>query len=133
MTEHERGAHDVTANPAVLEVVDVRPTHADRADLNQHLPRPGRGMSRSSTISSRGPLSTLARIDSVIWRCWQETTSPTTPTSTAPSNAIALVQSGAVDLDSLVTGHVDLDHAEDALAPDPEAQHVKLVVHPGGR
>jgi hypothetical protein len=34
--------------------------------------------------------------------------------------------------DRLVTGHVDLDHAEDALAPDPADRHVKLVVCPSG-
>ncbi len=44
--------------------------------------------------------------------------------------AIDLVASGRVDLDGLVTAHVDLEHVEDALAPDPSAQHVKVVVHP---
>jgi L-iditol 2-dehydrogenase len=44
--------------------------------------------------------------------------------------AIALAGSGAVRLDRLVTGHVDLEHAEDALAPDPRQRHVKLVVQP---
>lgn len=44
--------------------------------------------------------------------------------------AISLAASGAVDLDRLVTGHVDLDHAEDALAPDPADRHVKVVVRP---
>jgi L-iditol 2-dehydrogenase len=44
--------------------------------------------------------------------------------------AIALASSGAVELDRLVTGHVDLDHAEDALAPNPEERHVKIVVQP---
>lgn len=47
-------------------------------------------------------------------------------------DAIGLVADGRVDLDALVTGHVDLDHVEDALAPDPATQHVKLVVRPGG-
>jgi L-iditol 2-dehydrogenase len=46
--------------------------------------------------------------------------------------AISLVVSGDVDLDALVTGRVDLDHVEDALAPDPTAQHVKIMVRPGG-
>lgn len=46
--------------------------------------------------------------------------------------AIALAASGRVDLDGLVTAHVDLDHVEDALAPDPETQHVKIVVRPAG-
>jgi L-iditol 2-dehydrogenase len=44
--------------------------------------------------------------------------------------AIALAQSGAVDLDGLVTGHVDLDHVEEALTPSPGT--VKAVVRPGG-
>lgn len=46
--------------------------------------------------------------------------------------AIRLASSGAVDLDSLVTAHVDLDHVQDALAPDPAAHHVKIMVQPGG-
>ncbi|WP_461021721.1 NAD(P)-dependent alcohol dehydrogenase [Thalassiella azotivora] len=46
--------------------------------------------------------------------------------------AIHLAASGAVDLDRLVTGHVDLDHVEQALAPDPADRHVKIVVRPGG-
>lgn len=46
--------------------------------------------------------------------------------------AIALASSGQVDLDSLVTGHVDLDHVVDALAPDPGQHHVKVMVRPGG-
>lgn len=46
--------------------------------------------------------------------------------------AIALVARKEVDLDSLVTGHVDLDHVVDALAPDPAAHHVKVIVRPGG-
>lgn len=44
--------------------------------------------------------------------------------------AIALAAGGEVDLDGLVTGHVDLDHVEDALAPDPAARHTKIVVRP---
>jgi L-iditol 2-dehydrogenase len=46
--------------------------------------------------------------------------------------AIALAANGDVDLDALVTGHVDLDHAEESLAPDPAAQHIKIVVRPNG-
>ena len=46
--------------------------------------------------------------------------------------AIALAANGDVDLDALVTGHVDLDHAEDSLAPDPAERHVKIVVRPNG-
>lgn len=45
--------------------------------------------------------------------------------------AVELAASGDVDLDGLVTGHVDLEHVEDALAPDPDEQHVKIVVRPG--
>lgn len=44
--------------------------------------------------------------------------------------AIALAAGSAVDLDALVTGHVDLDHVEDALVPSAGA--VKTVVRPGG-
>ena len=47
-------------------------------------------------------------------------------------DAIGLVADGRVDLDALVTGHVDLDHVADALAPDPAAQHIKIIVRPGG-
>ncbi len=46
--------------------------------------------------------------------------------------AIALAASGRIDLDGLVTAHVDLDHVEDALVPEPGAQHVKIVVRPAG-
>jgi L-iditol 2-dehydrogenase len=46
--------------------------------------------------------------------------------------AISLAARGEVDLDSLVTAHVDLDHVVDALAPDPGAGHVKIMVRPGG-
>jgi L-iditol 2-dehydrogenase len=45
--------------------------------------------------------------------------------------AIALAASGAVDLDGLVTAHVDLDRVQDALAPDPAGRHVKMIVRPG--
>lgn len=44
--------------------------------------------------------------------------------------AIALAADGAVDLDTLVTGRVDLDHADEALKPG--AGSVKVVVRPGG-
>ncbi len=47
-------------------------------------------------------------------------------------DAIALAVSGEVDLDALVTGHVGLDDVTGALAPDPAAQHVKVVVRPNG-
>ena len=46
--------------------------------------------------------------------------------------AIALAANGDVDLDALVTGHVDLDQAEEALAPNPAAHHIKMVVRPNG-
>jgi L-iditol 2-dehydrogenase len=46
--------------------------------------------------------------------------------------AIALAANGDVDLDTLVTGHVDLEHAEESLAPDGAAKHVKIVVRPNG-
>jgi L-iditol 2-dehydrogenase len=44
---------------------------------------------------------------------------------------IALASRGLVDLDGLVTGHVDLDHTRDAIAADPSAGQVKMVVRPG--
>ncbi len=44
--------------------------------------------------------------------------------------AIALADQGMVRLDDLVTAHVDLDHVRDALAPDPQDRHVKVVVTP---
>jgi L-iditol 2-dehydrogenase len=44
---------------------------------------------------------------------------------------IALASRGLVDLDGLVTGHVDLDHTRDAIVPDPSAGQVKMVVRPG--
>jgi L-iditol 2-dehydrogenase len=43
---------------------------------------------------------------------------------------IALASRGLVDLDGLVTGHVDLDHTRDAIVPDPSAGQVKMVVRP---
>ena len=47
--------------------------------------------------------------------------------------AIALVSSGAVDLDPLVTGHYDLDGVEQALtAARRDPRTVKAVVRPGG-
>lgn len=46
--------------------------------------------------------------------------------------AIALAALGAVDLDGLVTARVGLDRTEEALAPDPAAGHIKIVVRPGG-
>jgi L-iditol 2-dehydrogenase len=44
---------------------------------------------------------------------------------------IALASRGLIDLDGLVTGHVDLDHTRDAIEPDPSAGQVKMVVRPG--
>lgn len=46
--------------------------------------------------------------------------------------AIAMAARGMVDLDAMVTGHFDLDHAEDALAADGDPDALKLVVRPGG-
>jgi L-iditol 2-dehydrogenase len=46
--------------------------------------------------------------------------------------AIALATSGQVDLDGLVTAHVDLDHVVETLDVDPQAGHLKMVVRPGG-
>jgi hypothetical protein len=43
VAEHERRAHDVVADPAVLVVVDIRAADADGADLDQHLARAGLG------------------------------------------------------------------------------------------
>lgn len=45
--------------------------------------------------------------------------------------AIQLAASGAVDLDSLVTGRVGLENVEEALAADAAAGHIKYVVRPG--
>lgn len=42
--------------------------------------------------------------------------------------AVRLAASGAVELDRLVTGYVDLDHVADALSPTPD--QVKMVVRP---
>jgi L-iditol 2-dehydrogenase len=45
--------------------------------------------------------------------------------------AIALVASGAVDIDRIVTGRFDLDHAADAVqAPVTDPTHLKVVVTP---
>lgn len=44
--------------------------------------------------------------------------------------AIALVESGAVDLDRMVTGHFGLDEVEDALASTRRPGTLKSVVHP---
>lgn len=47
--------------------------------------------------------------------------------------AISLIMSGAVDLDRLVTGYFDLDHAADALlAGQQDPQAIKSVVRPNG-
>ncbi len=45
--------------------------------------------------------------------------------------AIHLVASGAVDLDSLVTGRYDLDHVADALESDSDPDSLKSIVVPG--
>jgi L-iditol 2-dehydrogenase len=46
--------------------------------------------------------------------------------------AIALVASGRVDLDSLVTHHFGLDDVEQALtAASRDATTIKAVIHPG--
>jgi L-iditol 2-dehydrogenase len=50
-------------------------------------------------------------------------------TDTWPT-AIALVTSGAVDLDSLVTGRFDLDHVADALDSDADPTALKSIVVP---
>ena len=51
-------------------------------------------------------------------------------TDTWPA-AIHLVASGQVDLDSLVTGRFDLDHAADALETDQNPESLKSIVYPG--
>lgn len=51
-------------------------------------------------------------------------------TSTWPL-AIHLVSSGQVDVDSLVTGRFDLDHAAEALDSDRNPESLKSVVEPG--
>jgi L-iditol 2-dehydrogenase len=45
--------------------------------------------------------------------------------------AIALVASGRVDLDSLVTPHFDLDDVEHALTAHRDATTIKAVIRPG--
>ena len=50
-------------------------------------------------------------------------------TDTWPA-AIHLVASGQVDLDSLVTGRFDLDHAADALEADLDPDSLKAIVYP---
>ena len=50
-------------------------------------------------------------------------------TDTWPA-AIHLVSSGAVDLDSLVTGRYDLDHVADALDSDSDPASLKSIVVP---
>jgi L-iditol 2-dehydrogenase len=50
-------------------------------------------------------------------------------TDTWPA-AIHLVSSGAVDLDSLVTGRYDLEHVADALDSDTEPDSLKSIVMP---
>ncbi|MDT5195554.1 MAG: L-iditol 2-dehydrogenase [Mycobacterium sp.] len=50
-------------------------------------------------------------------------------TDTWPA-AIHLVSSGAIDLDSLVTGRYDLDHVADALDSDTEPTSLKSIVTP---
>jgi L-iditol 2-dehydrogenase len=53
-------------------------------------------------------------------------------TDTWPA-AIHLGASGQVDLDSLVTGRFDLDHAADALDSDTDPASLKSIVYPGRR
>ncbi|MGO1770786.1 MAG: NAD(P)-dependent alcohol dehydrogenase, partial [Microbacterium sp.] len=43
---------------------------------------------------------------------------------------IDLVASGQVDLDSLVTGRFDLEHAAEALDSDTDPNSLKSVVYP---
>lgn len=50
-------------------------------------------------------------------------------TDTWPA-AIHLASSGAVDLDSLVTGRYDLDHVADALDSDSDPAILKSIVVP---
>ncbi len=47
--------------------------------------------------------------------------------------AIALVASGQVDLDGMVTGTFSLDHVEDALESTTDAGTIKSVVEPHRR
>lgn len=51
-------------------------------------------------------------------------------TDTWPA-AIHLVATGQVDLDSLVTGKFDLDHAAEALEADLDPDSLKAIVYPG--
>lgn len=51
-------------------------------------------------------------------------------TDTWPA-AIHLVASGQVDLDSLVTGRFDLEHAGEALDADRDPSSLKAIVYPG--
>ena len=53
-------------------------------------------------------------------------------TDTWPA-AIHLVASGQVDLDSLVTGRFDLDHADAALESDTDPASLKAIVYPAVR
>lgn len=46
--------------------------------------------------------------------------------------AIDLVRTGRVDLDSLVTGHFDLDQVEEALLASTASTSLKTMVRPGG-
>ncbi|CAN5141684.1 NAD(P)-dependent alcohol dehydrogenase [soil metagenome] len=50
-------------------------------------------------------------------------------TDTWPA-AIHLVQSGAVDLDAMVTGRYDLEHVADALESDTDPASLKSIVNP---
>jgi L-iditol 2-dehydrogenase len=50
-------------------------------------------------------------------------------TDTWPA-AIHLVQSGAVDLDAMVTGRYDLEHVADALDSDTDPASLKSIVNP---
>jgi L-iditol 2-dehydrogenase len=44
--------------------------------------------------------------------------------------AVSLAASGVVDLDGLVTRHVDLDHVADALSPERSSKDIKIIVRP---
>ena len=46
--------------------------------------------------------------------------------------AIHLVGSGAVDLDSLVTGRFGLEHADEAMESDLDPNSLKSIVYPNG-
>ena len=43
MTQHQRLPHHEVSDPAVVEVVHVRPADADRGHFHQHLVRSGLG------------------------------------------------------------------------------------------